>query len=380
MKPEEIATEYSKHLQRAELLMDVSRWREALNELRQHLAEYPDSYEGYCQSAACHLHLKEYQKGFDLTKKAIELDPQCEWAFRLQSMNFTENGETKRSLDAAKRCVEIAPYLPTSWACLFWAQVNYGSFDQADESLERLFILAPDSAETHEAAGYLALSRKNDLEAEKHFLEALKIDPESVNALNNLGVVYLNLAQSGKGHQYHDMSVEMFERAVRQQPTFEMGQKNISIASNALRIGAPIGFGLLLWIGLQLFGRWFSWMLDDRTSPFTLSPVTSSYILTTANFLFLFFMLIATAYFAGLYVHRFRSALRYQLVMGYAWPTAFVLFGSLLALYVVGLWRPINDSLGISLIGLAISLVLTFITGLNSVIVWRLRRAARLNR
>lgn len=379
MKPEDIATEYFKYLQRAELLMDVGRWREAQHELRQHLAAYPDSYECYCQSAICHLQLKEYQQAYELTKKAVEIDPECEWAFRLQSMIFSENGETSRALDSAKICVEKAPYLSTSIACLFWAQVNYGSLDDAEEYINALMEMAPDSTETHEAAGYLSLKRKNDLEAEKHYLEALRLDPESVNAMNNLGVVYLNLAQSGKGHHYHDKSVEMFERAVRQQPTFTMGQENISVASNAFKIGAPVGVGLFLWFGLQLFGRWFSWMADDKASPFALSPITSSYLLTFANLLFLLLMVVATAYFAGLYARRFKSFLRYQIVMGYFWPIGFVLFGSLSTIYIVSLWRPVNGSLGISLIGFAISMVLTFITGLNSLIVWGKRRAAKSN-
>ena len=75
---------------------------EALDELHRHLAAYPDSYEAYCQSAICHLQVKEFQRAYDLTKKAVELDPEGEWAYRLQSIVFTENGEAKRALEAAK--------------------------------------------------------------------------------------------------------------------------------------------------------------------------------------------------------------------------------------------------------------------------------------
>ncbi len=146
--------------------------------------------------------------------------------------------------------------------------------------------MAPDSAETHEAAGYLALQRKNNLEAEKHYIEALRLDPESVNAMNNLGVVYLNLAQRGKGHYYHKKSVEMFERAVRQKPTFKLGQENIFNASKAFKIGVPAGIGLLLWFGLQFFGRLMSWLFKGESSGFSLTPITTSYVLTMANFLF----------------------------------------------------------------------------------------------
>jgi len=375
MNPEEVSEEYFKYLERAQFLMDVGRWREALHELRQHLSAYPDSYDGYCQSAICHLQLKEFQRAFDLTKKAIELAPEGEWAYRVQSIVFSENGESKRALEAARLAAERAPYFPPSFSCLFWAQANSGYYDEAEETLKLLLELAPDSAETHEAAGYLALQRKDNTSAEKHYVEALKIDPESVNAMNNLGVVYLNLAQSGKGHHFQKRSVEMFERAVRQQPTFKLGQENISHASSAFKFGAPAGIGILLWLGLQVFGRGMSWLFEDRSTLFVLTPVTSSYLLTAANFLFLFFMFAATLYIAGLFVPRFKSTLRYHFVTGYTWPAAFGAFGLLLILYSVGLWKPETERLGMSVAGFGISLVVTLIAGLNVFQLWKMRRA-----
>src|SRR5688572_20675032 len=104
MKPEEIASEYFKYIERAEFLIEVGRWREALHELHRHISAYPDSYDAYCQTAICHFRLKEYQLALDMTKKAVEIDPESEWAYRLRSLIFSENGEAKRALDAVRIC------------------------------------------------------------------------------------------------------------------------------------------------------------------------------------------------------------------------------------------------------------------------------------
>ncbi len=300
MEPEEIAQNFFKQLQRADRLMEVDRWREALHELNQHLANSPDDYYGLCQTALCYYELKEYQLAYDASKKAIEADPDGEWGYRLQSSIFTANGERKRSLDAAKMCIEKEPASPYAIQCLFWAQANYGALDEAEVTLRSLLESMPGTAGAHEAAGFLALERKKFDDAEKYYLEALKLDPESVNALNNLGVVYLGIAESGKGLHYKQKSVEMFERAVKVQPTFKLAQQNISAATNALKFGTPVGLVFLIWFGMRIVASFMHSSFRDEDSGIG-AATSSSYVLTAANIYFsLLLLAIVTAVTAGI--------------------------------------------------------------------------------
>jgi hypothetical protein len=75
MEPEEIAENFFKRKQRAELLIEVGRFREALAELNADLARNPDDYYSLCQSAYCHHQLGEHQAAYDLSKKAVALEP-----------------------------------------------------------------------------------------------------------------------------------------------------------------------------------------------------------------------------------------------------------------------------------------------------------------
>jgi len=254
MKPEEIAQNFFKNHERAEILMEIGRWPEALEVLREHLSNYTDDYAALCRMAICHYSLGEFQSAFDLTKRAIVSEPDEEWAYRIQSLVFASNGEHKRSLDAARLCNEQAPDSPEALHCLFSAQVNFGELDDAAATLESIKYLAPDSSETYESIGLLALKREEYQPAETAYLKALSLDPESVSALNNLGVVYMSMSEKGLGYHYREQALEMFNRAARAQPTLKTAQENISVASAPLKFTAPIGLIFGIWVVLRFIG------------------------------------------------------------------------------------------------------------------------------
>jgi tetratricopeptide (TPR) repeat protein len=387
MEAEEVAQSYFEHLRRAQLLMEVSRWREALHEYDQHLSGRVDDYHALCNSAFCYLKLKEYQSAYDRTKRAIEADPEGEWAYRLQSAIFAANGERKRALDAAKLCVQKAPGSPEGFQCLFWAQADCGSLDEAAVTLKSLLEGMPESSASHEAAGYLALKRRKNFEAEKHYLEALKLDPQSVNALNNLGVVYLNLAQAGKGRHYQQKSIELFERAVKTRPTFELGQKNISTASNALKLSAPAGLFFLVWIAIRFLG--FFATTGSKAGGETrnaaslsfsqaLDPTASSYLVTAANFYFLFLLIAIIAVLVICLKPRYRANILYHFTNVRGWLIASLLFGGAVAFFIFAFRftsTPVDTTPPFSGAAFMISLVLLIFTGSNLFRFWQRKRA-----
>jgi tetratricopeptide (TPR) repeat protein len=371
METDEIAENFFKTLQRAELLMEVDRYREAIHEINTHLALYPDSYPGLCNTALCHLHLNEFQSAYDQTKKAIASYPEGEWAYRLQSIIFLKNGEPKRALDAAKLCVEKAPEDPSSISALFWAQAECGLLDEADVSLATLLELSPGTSGTYEAAGYLALKREKYLEAESHYLEALKLDPESVNALNNLGVAYLELAKAGKGKHYQKKSIEMFERAVQVQPTFKMGQANISHAHDALKVGAPVGLFFLLYAGLQLL-RGLSSTLGNQQAPPPPGQLlfTKSYLLTLNNYFMM--LLIAGLVITALLCLRpkYREIILYSLLTTKPWIAMTVMFAIAAGAYIFSFAVVGEDGMNLSGVGFGLSIIFLIVSALNLVRVW----------
>lgn len=241
MDTEESQNEYFKLSQRGQALLEIGRWNEALHEFNALLARYPQDYFSLCNSAVCYLNLGQFQKAYEITKLAIESEPEDEWAYRIQSIIFSTNGENNRALDAARLAAEKCPYDPIVVHRLFEAEVNYGLLDDAEKTLERFSEMAPGDAVVFESRAYLRLSQERLQEAEKDYLEAIKLDPENANSFNNLGVIYLKFFENGSGNKYKKMSVDMFERAVKLSPTFTLAQNNMSMAANATKGGIAVG-------------------------------------------------------------------------------------------------------------------------------------------
>jgi len=366
-----------KHIERAQLLMEVERWREALHEFNLSLAENPDEYHALCQSAVCYLRLLELQNAINLTKRAIEVSPEDEWAYRLQSLVLTENGENERALSVAKIAAEKAPYSSDALLVLFWAQVNYGAIDDAEITLKSLLKLIPDSSEGHEAAGFIALQKKDYFESEKHYLEALRINPESVTALNNLGVVYLSLAQSGRGYKYKAKSAEMFERAVRAKPTFEIAQQNISVVSSAFKVGAPIGIVLLLLIGMRVLFTTLSSLFDGRIRVERLmefSPISSSYLHTFTNLVFTILLLAAIAVGILSLFAKYREIVSYYFLNIRFWKLTVAIFILISILYVIGFLISDSSSEPYTWVSFGFSIILVLFALLNLSRTWATNR------
>lgn len=297
MEQDDSLNEYFKLSQRAHALMEIGRWHEALHEFNGLLSLYPQDYFSLCNVAICYLNLGQFQKAFDTTKLAIETEPEDEWAYRVQSIIFATNGENNRALDAARLAAEKGPYEPMAVHQLFEAEVNYGLLDDAEKTLERFGEMAPGEAAVVESRAYLRLNQERLPEAEKDYLEAIKLDPENANSFNNLGVVYLKMFESGAGKKYKKMSVDMFERAVKLSPTFTLAQDNMSMAANAKKGGVAIGGVVSAFIALSAInglvngGRGTSKQVNTFT-PADFNPIVGGPELIALNLIPVFFFAI----------------------------------------------------------------------------------------
>ena len=222
-----------KYLERANFLIEINRWREALRELRVYLSHFPNDYEALCQSALCHYEINELKSALRFSKKAISSEPELEWAYRLQSLIFRASGNNSKALEAAEICVQKAPFQIFSLQTLAYAQIDKFLLADAKETSEAMFNISPESAETHDVCGYLALKNEDWQVAEAQFKTALKINPESYFTLNNLGSVYFSQSKLGwsisKRAMFQRQAKECFERSVNINPTFKIAQENLQV-------------------------------------------------------------------------------------------------------------------------------------------------------
>ena len=81
-------------------------------------------------------------------------------------------GKRRPALAAAREAARLAPMLPESLFALASAELAAGQFRPARQSAERLRLLAPDRALSHQMLGLIALRERKNKEAEAHYRRA----------------------------------------------------------------------------------------------------------------------------------------------------------------------------------------------------------------
>lgn len=133
-----------------------------------------------------------------------------------------------------QRAIQLKPDFAPAINSLGNAYLAKGDWDQAIEAYQRIiedvFYGTPHFALSNMGLAYY--QKKDYREAEKHFLEALKMNPDFVNALAGLATTYVAMGR-------YDDAVAKLERAIRKEPKlphlhYELG-KTYQAAGNLPR-------------------------------------------------------------------------------------------------------------------------------------------------
>lgn len=269
---------YHQRLARAEALVEIARYREAIAEFSLLLAEEPDDSYVFCYISMCYHELGEMRLALDFAKQGAEADPDYEWPFRLMSIIYMEMGESKKALEAAETAAELGPQHPYALQSLTYAQIEHFEYDEAEETAAVMLKIAPDQTETHDTLGYLAASRERFDEAEKHYERSLSINPESAGTMNALGSVYHSLAVKRFGWATHfgymRKARDTYIAALKIDPTLESAQQNLeAIETHPMFWGGKanrIFFRLhLITLGLIIAARLMCIPIPDIVRVFT---------------------------------------------------------------------------------------------------------------
>lgn len=164
---------------------------------------------------------KEYDDASDFFEEATEADPKGADYFNWLGNTY---GTIARDANMLKQGM-LAPKMKKAWEMAIaldpknidarTSLIQYylqapgfmgGSIDKAKEVAKQIIALNP--AEGHRQLGNVYLSDKKPAEAEKEFLEAVKINPDYISLLANF---YTNQKQ-------YDKAFTMFEEAIKKNP------------------------------------------------------------------------------------------------------------------------------------------------------------------
>jgi len=229
-----------KILQKAEHLAEIERWREAVPLLAKVIAKNSQHFHANCLLSLCHYNLKDFPAALEDAERAIAAEPEEEWGHRLRSVALTEQGKKKEALKAVEEAVRLDPDEPFALQTLIYALLNLGKNKRAEEIALRMRESFPEMELTFFALGNVYLQSGNTYEAEHCFREALRLNPNSADARNNLGVALLRQNQAADNSLFKSNNLSIlnadseedeiqrhFTEAVKLEPTNETAAENL---------------------------------------------------------------------------------------------------------------------------------------------------------
>ncbi|MDA2934449.1 tetratricopeptide repeat protein [Acidobacteria bacterium AH-259-D05] len=114
-----------------------------------------------------------------------------------------------RALQAAQLAVDRDEYLADSWIALGRAQTENGSYEEAEQSLQKALKLNPLYAKTHRAIGDLHDTLGQTEEAEKFYKSAINLDPKDWRNLSSLSKLYYQLGRHKEGKTISRKALEL---------------------------------------------------------------------------------------------------------------------------------------------------------------------------
>jgi tetratricopeptide (TPR) repeat protein len=239
------------HLQRAQLLIQQSRYEQAIKELQQALVTDPDEALAHAFMAVCLTEQNKLDEAFAAARRAAHLEPDSSYAHFVLGNVLAQQDKLKEAEAVAQEAIRLAAWDADNFALLARIKFRQKQWQAALEAAEQGLEVEAEHAGCQNLRA-LALSRlgRGD-EATQALDAALEQDPENAVTHANRGWTQL---QNGQ----RKMALDSFREALRLEPTLEWGRAGMIEALKAR------------YLLYRLMLRYFFWMerLDSRTQWF----------------------------------------------------------------------------------------------------------------
>jgi len=218
-------------IERARVLINLNRKPDAIKELHQALVYKPENLVTLQMLCACYYDTGNHQESMELAKKIIGLNPDADLGFYYLAINygaidnyplalknieiaisidpwdadffayksalFIDQKEWERALEATSQALTIDPEHTQALNHRITTLTKLNRKGEILTHVAEVLAADPDNAYSHSTIGWSKLETKDYQEAQKHFAEALRLNPNSnharigmVNAIKGSNVLY----------------------------------------------------------------------------------------------------------------------------------------------------------------------------------------------
>lgn len=279
----------NQHIQRARLLFQQGRTKEAEKEIGYALRENPEDAEALLLLAECKIETRQFDESLQLLYKSALLMPYYHRVFYLLAFCFYRKNDKSKAIEELQKALELNPESAAYFGLYAYILLDQHKYNEAlQKANEGLYFDAEDL--TCLNARTQALIRlKNKEEAYETIREALQVDPEDDFTHTNVGWIYL---ENGK----HKDARQHFREALRINPNNKRAKQGYkeSLKARLLPYRWLLMFSLWLsakskrvrWITVLVI--WASIRLASGISSFA-GANTLAYVLIGLYFLFVLF-------------------------------------------------------------------------------------------
>ncbi|SFW17458.1 tetratricopeptide repeat protein [Selenomonas ruminantium] len=163
-----------------------------------------------------------YTKSIECNKKALEIQPNCDYAWNNLGVNYQQLGDIHKAIECTKKVTMINPKFDAAWHNLGVYYRSLGDLQKEIEYMQKAVQVNPNNyyswADLGSAYGNLGNQQKS-IECSQR---ALQINPKFDSAWHNLGVSYYLLGNKQKAREYA-------QKALRINPNSNLYRQFIAI-------------------------------------------------------------------------------------------------------------------------------------------------------
>ncbi|MES1217151.1 MAG: tetratricopeptide repeat protein [Bacteroidota bacterium] len=204
------------YLDRANLLLNQGRPKEAVEWVKKVLETDPENDYALSVLSRCYLNTKEFDKGIEIIKQAISIDPAEPHYHYLAAFGYYQKNQRDTAKIYLQQAIELNPYYAEYFGLMAYLFLDKNEFkealkyadqglaidsenitclnarstalnklkftDDAIATMQDALSMDPDNEFTHVTVGWNLLEKGRHKDAATHFREALRINPNYQNA------------------------------------------------------------------------------------------------------------------------------------------------------------------------------------------------------
>jgi superkiller protein 3 len=174
----------------------VDLWKDCVKKSAHKARPYDNLGFAYIESG-------QYDKAFEATQKAIDLDPKFAGAYYNLGIIFQKMGDLNKAIAMGKKSLEIDPKLHMAHFFLGSIYFENGRYEEAAETYRRFLKSFPYFPEVHHILGIIYAGQKQFDKAIAEFEWEIRINPYHTLAHLNVGQIYWYEFQNRQKAIYH---------------------------------------------------------------------------------------------------------------------------------------------------------------------------------